>query len=220
MRSTLQRLWCSPEPGHRRMGNPAVRASLEADQLFGHFHGSFRMAGRSYRQNPAPQVPRRSAQQRSSSALCGCRGGRRLQNAIDAGPSDPGLPCNLRRAVGLRPLYLPALFALAMPSRCRSSMISRSNCAMDTKRLSMRRPDADPVSRLSPPMLRMRRLAPLRFTAASMARKSETERAKRSSFVMQMVSPSRANSRAASSCARSAIRWHPPMRAPASRLGS
>jgi len=35
----------------------------------------------------------------------------------------------LARAVGARPLYLPAAAAAAMPSRCLSSMISRSNVA-------------------------------------------------------------------------------------------
>src|SRR5208283_2990952 len=36
---------------------------------------------------------------------------------------------DLARAVGARPLYLPSPLALAMPSRWRSNLISRSNCA-------------------------------------------------------------------------------------------
>src|SRR5215211_5727829 len=46
----------------------------------------------------------------------------------------------LARAVGLRPLYLPSAFALAMPSRCRSSIISRSNSATPPITLSMSLP--------------------------------------------------------------------------------
>src|SRR4029077_1926652 len=50
--------------------------------------------------------------------------------AIAAGPSS-ALSCLICAASMLTgpPLYLPAAFALAMPSRCRSSMISRSHAA-------------------------------------------------------------------------------------------
>src|SRR5215471_19049597 len=54
------------------------------------------------------------------------------------------------RAVGLRPLYFPSAFALAMPSRWRSSMISRSNCAIAANMFSMSRPVALRVSTASP----------------------------------------------------------------------
>ena len=41
--------------------------------------------------------------------------------------------------MGFRPLYFPCAFALAMPSRCRSSIISRSNWAIAANMLSIKR---------------------------------------------------------------------------------
>jgi len=47
-----------------------------------------------------------------------------------------------------RPLYLPAVLAIRMPSRCRSRMGVRSNPAKAPRRLSVSRPIASSVSRL------------------------------------------------------------------------
>ncbi len=41
------------------------------------------------------------------------------------------------RAVGARPLYFFSALALAIPSRCRSSMISRSHVATPARMVSM-----------------------------------------------------------------------------------
>src|SRR5262249_47191494 len=51
-----------------------------------------------------------------------------------------------RRAVATRPLYLPTALAFATPSRCRSSMISRSNSAKEPIRFSMSFPVGVAVS--------------------------------------------------------------------------
>src|SRR5215469_13637582 len=58
--------------------------------------------------------------------------------AIAAGPS-VALSCLICAASMLtgRPRYLPAAFALAMPSLCRSSMISRSQVATPARIVSM-----------------------------------------------------------------------------------
>src|SRR6476661_7236867 len=53
----------------------------------------------------------------------------------------------LANAVGLRPTYRPSLFAFAMPSRCRSNIIVRSNSATLPSTLSMSLPVGVPVSR-------------------------------------------------------------------------
>ena len=74
-------------------------------------------------------------------------GGHRNRRDTDADPNR--LHRQLTRA--LRPLYFPSAFALAMPSRCPSSMISRSNCAIAANMFSMNRPVALRVSTASPP---------------------------------------------------------------------
>ena len=69
---------------------------------------------------------------------------------IDAAPRNPQVLGSRRRPIvavsrlisaasmlGVRPLYIPASLALAMPSRCRSSMTSRSQGATLAKMVSM-----------------------------------------------------------------------------------
>ena len=51
------------------------------------------------------------------------------------------------RAVGARPLYFPSVFALTIPSRCRSNIILRSNYRTDPMTLSISQPVTVDVSR-------------------------------------------------------------------------
>src|SRR3954447_20336423 len=73
--------------------------------------------------------------------------------AIAAGPNS-GLSCLICAASILtgQPLYLPAAFAFAMPSRCRSSMISRSHVVTPARIVSMSLLVGLRVSSRSPPM--------------------------------------------------------------------
>ena len=70
--------------------------------------------------------------------------------------------------------------AFAMPSRCLSSAISRSNCATEPRMPSINCAVGEPVSRC---MAKMRSEAPLALTASTMFMRSRTERASRSSLV-------------------------------------
>ncbi|MNI46859.1 hypothetical protein D3C73_1013450 [compost metagenome] len=101
--------------------------------------------------------------------------------------------------IGLRPLYLPAFCALSIPSRCRSSIISRSNWAIppNTVRISL------PVGVLvSSPRLRILTSTFFNSNRCSVCSRSVIERASRSSLVTTKVSPTRANSMAASNWRR------------------
>ena len=100
------------------------------------------------------------------------------------------------RAVGCRPRYFPSALALAIPSRCRSSINSRSNSAIDPRRFTMSFPVGVPVSRF---MDSTRSATAFFLSVAVIATRSATERARRSSLVTTRTSPSRTHSRAASS---------------------
>src|ERR1700712_1176181 len=82
-----------------------------------------------------------------------------------------------------RPLYLPSLLALAMPSRWRSSMISRSQVATPARMVSISLLVGLRGSRRSPPMERITRPT-FRFDrSASTASSSAVLRARRSGLV-------------------------------------
>jgi hypothetical protein len=78
-------------------------------------------------------------------------------------------------AVGALPLYLPSDLALAIPSRWRSSMISRSNSATAPRICSWSLPDDVLVSI---GVLSAVKLQPLASNLSTMFRRSRTERAK------------------------------------------
>src|ERR1700733_3632103 len=83
-------------------------------------------------------------------------------------------------AVGARPLYLPSPLAFAMPSRCRPSIISRSNSAIHPTTLRMSLPVGVLVSRF---MARTPSEA-FRFSIrATISQRLTIERAKRSILV-------------------------------------
>ena len=109
-----------------------------------------------------------------------------------------------RRAVGARPRYLPSARARATPTRCRSSMIARSNSATAANIVSSIRPVGDLVSTSLPPKSRMRKATRLPSSIATMPSRSAVDRARRSSRVTTSVSPSRTQSSAASSWSRCA----------------
>jgi hypothetical protein len=58
-----------------------------------------------------------------------------IASRVMPSPARRMISADLARAVGARPLYLPSFLAFAMPSRCLSSIISRSNWATAPKRL-------------------------------------------------------------------------------------
>jgi hypothetical protein len=68
-------------------------------------------------------------------------------------PSSFILRTSFGSMLGGRPLYFPAALAAATPSRCRSSMISRSNCATAARIVSCSRVvGLFPFPRVSNPM--------------------------------------------------------------------
>lgn len=103
-----------------------------------------------------------------------------------------------RCAVGVRPRYFPAAFALAIPSACRTNISSRSNCAIAPNIVTRRRPDGERVSTSPPPKSRTLRPTPFCSSPETMQRRSAVDRASRSSRVTTSVSPSRTKSSAAS----------------------
>jgi hypothetical protein len=81
---------------------------------------------------------------------------------------------------GARPLYFPADFALAIPSRCRSSMTPRSNSAIAPSKFSISFPVGVPVSMFR---FRMRRATNWSPDSKQRAQRWAIERARRSSLV-------------------------------------
>ena len=110
----------------------------------------------------------------------------------------------LRCAVGARPLYLPSAAALAMPSRWRSNIKSRSNAAMAPSMVSISLPVGLRVSIRWPPIESTTRAMPRFSISSTMSNRLRVERASRSGLVTISTSPSRTNSSAAVSLARSA----------------
>ena len=100
---------------------------------------------------------------------------------VAAGPNSARscLICAASMLMG-RPLYFPAAFALAMPSRCRSSMISRSQVATPARIVSMSLLVGLRVSSFSPPIDRTTRPMPRFDRSASMDSSSAVLRASRS----------------------------------------
>src|SRR5208282_5201157 len=85
------------------------------------------------------------------------------------------MTCAIARAVGFRPRYLPSAFALAMPSRWRSSIMARSNSATAPIMVNISFPVAVPVSTFK---LTIRRLAALPLSVSEIASRWAVDRAR------------------------------------------
>ena len=130
-----------------------------------------------------------------------------VQQPVDAGAGNPSclaiaagpMPCARMAATvaawmdGLRPVYFPSLLALAIPSRCRSRMISRSHAATPIRMVNMSFDVGFRVSNLSPPIDRITTPTPRPVNSSAIWSNCVVLRASRSGLVTISTSPSRAD---------------------------
>ena len=171
---------------------------------------TFRWRCRANILSPPRQILTTSQVAPSSRTRCyeRCRASRRSQ------PAPFGRQAlDLRNIDGWRPaLVTPSDFALATPSRWRSSMISRSQVATPARIVSISRAVELPSSRVSKPIDWITRPTPRLVRSASMLSSSAVERAKAVSVWCRSACRPHVGKRGTRPASAAVPRWRPARR--------